>query len=192
MPPISIKGNSKISLDTPYDVNVVSVRQQLDAFLKNCTIAMYSCFPQNILHDKVEEISCCLKPSTISKGAWGFIPILTELQKLFNVIRHSHISFSGISSSDIAAKTRSLITSSSSKTKNHLRRLTKTCIRKLFVLGAMMFLRLHEGFLHTKFDNFVYSLSHSYGITLHRRTQNLFCFVPLPIEQIAGTFLLFV
>ena len=41
-----------------YDVNVASVRKQLDPLLKNSTIAMHSCFSHDTLHDKVKEVAC--------------------------------------------------------------------------------------------------------------------------------------
>ena len=51
------KGSSYISLGTPYDFNVVSVRKQLDTFLKDSAIAMHSRLSQKTLHDEVEEVA---------------------------------------------------------------------------------------------------------------------------------------
>ena len=41
----------------PYDVDVASVRKQLDTFLKNSAITMHSRLLQNTLHDEVVEIA---------------------------------------------------------------------------------------------------------------------------------------
>ena len=41
----------------PYDIDVVSIRKQLDTFLKNNAIAMHFRLSQNTLHDEVEEVA---------------------------------------------------------------------------------------------------------------------------------------
>ena len=53
----STKASSSISLGTPYDVNVVSVRKKLHAFLKKVSLQSTSASTQNILHDNVEEVA---------------------------------------------------------------------------------------------------------------------------------------
>ena len=53
----STKGSSYISIDTPYDVDVVSVRKQLDTFVKDSAIAMHYRLSQNTLHDEVEVVA---------------------------------------------------------------------------------------------------------------------------------------
>ena len=80
---------------------------------KNIAIAMLPAFHTTFSMTKLESShdkgSPCLKRRTVSKGSERSIPTLTELQELLNVILHSLISFAGIRSSDIAAKTRSLM-----------------------------------------------------------------------------------
>ena len=53
----SNKGSSSISLGTLYDVNVISVRKQLNTFMKNSAIAMKSRLSQNTFLDEVEEFA---------------------------------------------------------------------------------------------------------------------------------------
>ena len=53
----STKGSSYISLVTPYEADVVSVRKQLDTFLKDSATAMDSCLSQYTLHDEVEDVA---------------------------------------------------------------------------------------------------------------------------------------
>ena len=48
------KGSSYISLGTPYDVDVVSVRKHLDTFPKDSAIAMHSRLSQNTVHNEVK------------------------------------------------------------------------------------------------------------------------------------------
>ena len=53
----STEGSSYISLGTSYDVDVVSVRKQLDTFLKDSATAMDTRLSQDTLHDEVEEVA---------------------------------------------------------------------------------------------------------------------------------------
>ena len=53
----STKGSSYISLGTSYDVDVVSVRKQLDTFLKDSATAINSRLTQYTLHDEIEEVA---------------------------------------------------------------------------------------------------------------------------------------
>lgn len=61
------------------DVNVVSLRKQLDTFAEYYTIVLYSSLAQNTLHDDVREIIEVLERSfpKISLFAIGFTRLLS-------------------------------------------------------------------------------------------------------------------
>ena len=71
----------------------ISLRKQLDTFLKNSAFARHSRLSQATLHDEVKRSYDkglpCLKPHTVLKYSERFIPTSTERQELLNVILHS-------------------------------------------------------------------------------------------------------
>ena len=92
----STKNSSYISLDMPYDVDVVS------KFLD--TLQCIAAFRSTLSISKLKK-----KPCAVSNDSKRSFPTMTELQELLNVILHSLINFAGIPSLDIVVNIRFLM-----------------------------------------------------------------------------------